>query len=115
MASSSCWAPPHGIASRASPTCGWTRATAAETGVRVGCRGDGMDGRDRAPPSEAAPPGGDDEVGERVGQRGRGARPEEAAARGGPKAILAEALGGGEDLLVVGPEKEDEQRLREAA
>jgi putative transposase len=66
-------------------------------------------------PPKPAPPGGDDEVGERVGQRGRGARPEEAAARGGPKAILAEALGGGEDLLVVGPEQEDEQRLREAA
>src|SRR5215217_5076205 len=113
MASSSCWAPPHGGSPPAPlPPVVGRGLQRPRQGRGLGAGGDGMDGRDRAPPSEAGPPGGDDEVGERVGQRGRGARPEEAAARGGPKAILAEALGGGEDLLVVGPEQEDEQRLR---
>src|SRR5215212_8272516 len=72
MASSSCWAPPHGIASRASPTCPPVVGRGLQRprqGCGLGAGGDGMDGRDRAPPSEAAPPGGDDEVGERVGHK----------------------------------------------
>jgi hypothetical protein len=48
-----------------------------------------MDGlEDRAPPTEAGPGGGDEEVGYGVGQRGREARPEEALATGGPQAVL---------------------------
>src|SRR5215212_5018529 len=74
-----------------------------------------MDGRDRAPPAQAGPRGGDDEVGEGVGQRGRGARPEDALTSEGPEAILAAALGCGADLFLVGAEPEDEQGLRAAA
>src|SRR5919107_3670949 len=49
-------------------------------------------------------------------QRRRGScGPEEVHAPQGPKAILAEEVGGGEDLLVAFSEQEDEQRLREAA
>jgi hypothetical protein len=47
-------------------------------------------------------------VGQGVGQRGRVDGPEQALAPGRPQAILAAALGGGEDLLMVGPEQEDE-------
>jgi hypothetical protein len=58
-------------------------------------------------------------VGQRMGQRGRGARPEEAFARGGPQALLAAALGGGADLFLAGAKQEDEpidyERLPESS
>ena len=50
-----------------------------------------------------------------VGQRGRRHRPEEVHAPERPQALPAEELGGGEDLLLVRTEQEDEQGLREAA
>ena len=53
-----------------------------------------------------------DEGAQRIGSS---CRPEEVHAPQGPKAILAEEVGGGEDLLVAFSEQEDEQRLREAA
>jgi transposase len=56
-----------------------------------------------------------DEVDEGVCQRGRGTRPEEALATGGPQAVFAEEVGGGAHVLVVGPEQEAERRLRAAA
>ena len=71
----------------------------------------GVDGRDSAPSAEAGP-GESDEVGEGVGQRRSGHRPEEAAACGGSQAVLAEEVGGGAHLFLVGPEQEDEQELR---
>ena len=55
-------------------------------------------------------------MGEGVGQRGSGSidlkkfMPAE-----GPQALPAEEMDSGEDLLLVGAEQEDEQRLREAA
>ena len=52
-------------------------------------------------------------MGEGVGQGRGGARPEEAASCGGPKAILAAALGCGAYLFLAFSEQEDEQRLRE--
>ena len=53
-------------------------------------------------------------MGQGVGQGGRADGPQEAFARGGTQAVLAEALGGREDLFLVGTEQEDEQRLRAA-
>ena len=53
-------------------------------------------------------------MGEGVGQRGRGARPEDALTSEGPEAILAAALGCGADLFLVGAQQEDEQGLRAA-
>jgi transposase len=85
-------------------------------GNRLGGEDAGLDGlEDRAPPAQAGPRGGDDAVGQGVGQRGRVDGPEEALAPGRPQAILAAALGGGEDLLMVGPGQEDEQGLRAPA
>lgn len=49
-------------------------------------------------------------MGEGVGQRGCGARSEEATAPGWLQAILAEALGGGANLLLVGAKPQDEQK-----
>jgi hypothetical protein len=116
-ASSSCSRSPHGSVSRsASPTCGWTQATPAKTKRRrMGGEDTGLDGRDRAAPAQAGSRGGGDEVGEGVSQRGRGARPEEPTAPEGTQTVLAEEVGGGEDVFVHRPEREeDEQRLREA-
>ncbi len=99
--------------SLASPTCGWMPDTPAKTrGRRLGAKRTGMDGRDRAPPAQAGPGGGDDEVGQGVGERGRVDGPQEAAASGGPQGILAAEVGGREDLFLVGAEPKDEQRLR---
>jgi hypothetical protein len=53
-------------------------------------------------------------VGEGVSQRGRGARPEEPTAPEGTQTVLAEEVGGGEDVFLVGAEQEDEQGLRKA-
>jgi hypothetical protein len=47
-------------------------------------------------------------VGEGMGQRGRGARPQEVHAPQRPQAVLAEEMDRGEDLRLVGPEQEDE-------
>ena len=62
-----------------------------------------MDGRDRAPPTQAGSGGGDDEVGEEVYAPER------------PQDLLAEEVDRGEDLLVIGTEQEDEQGLRAAS
>jgi hypothetical protein len=72
----------------------------------------GVDGRDSAPSAEAGPGESDEEVGEGVGQRRSGHRPEEAAACRGSQAVPAEEVGGGAHLFLVGPEQEDEQGLR---
>jgi hypothetical protein len=79
-------------------------------GCQLGGKDPGLECRDRAPPTEAGPRGGDEEVGERVGRRGDCHGPKEVAVRGGPKAILAKALGGEADLLLVGLEQEAEPR-----
>ena len=77
--------------------------------------GAGLDGRDRAPPAEAGSRGGDDAVGEGVGQRGSGHRHEEVHARERPQALPAEEMDRGENFFLAFSEQEDEQRLRAAA
>ena len=54
-------------------------------------------------------------MGQGVGQGGRVDGPQEAFAPGGTQAVLAEALGGREDLFLALSEQEDEQRLRASA
>jgi transposase len=74
-ASSSCWilhiarSPPAPIAPVAG--CGLHRGRQR---CGLGAEGGGLDGRDRAPSAEIGPERGDAEVGEGVGQRGRGHR-----------------------------------------
>ena len=74
----------------------------------MGRKHTGMEYRDSAPPAQSGPRGSDDAVGEGVGQGGRRARPEEVLAPERPHDIPAAALGGGEDLFLVGPQQEDE-------
>src|SRR5215207_3653608 len=115
-ASSSCWGPLYPIASRACRTCGWTRDTPARrTGAPGGWRGRWVGPQRSCAILRSRPRGGDDEVGQGVGQGGRRVRPEEVPTPGGAQVVPAAALGGGEDLFLVGPEQEDEQGLREAA
>ena len=49
-------------------------------------------------------------MGEGMGQGRRRVRPEEAFAPGGPQALLAEEVGGGEDLFLAGAEPQEELR-----
>jgi len=49
-------------------------------------------------------------VGEGAQQRGYPRRPEEVHAPQRPQALLAEEVGRGEDVFLVGPEQEDELR-----
>jgi hypothetical protein len=70
---------------------------------RQGCRllgreGTGLDGTDRSPPSEDSSGRSDEDMGEGVGQRGRGRRLEEAAAKG-LQGLLAEEVGSGAHLV----------------
>jgi hypothetical protein len=74
-----------------------------------------MDGRDRAPPTEAGSGGGDEGLGKGVEQRGSPYRPEEAYGGESPEALLAEEMDSRAHFRLVGPEQEDEQRLRKAA
>ena len=64
-------------------------------------------------PTKARPRRGADEVGEGMGQRGRGRGLAETIA---PQRLrgVAEEVGGGKDVVLDRPEQEDEQRLREA-
>jgi hypothetical protein len=96
------------------PSVAGRRLHRPRQGRRLGGGGAGLDGRDRTPPAKAGPGGSDDEVGQGVGQRGHFDQPEEAAVPGRSQAILAEEVGCGANLLVVGPEQEAEQGLREA-
>ena len=114
-ASSSCWIlPRRSPPSPLSPVAG-RRLHRPRQGRRLGAEGPGMDGRDRAPPAQAGSGGGDEGMGKGVGQRGSGHRLGEVHAGERPQALLAEEMDSGADLLLVGTEQEDEQRLREAA
>src|SRR5215208_2204304 len=81
----------------------------------LGAKGFGMEYRDSAPSAEIGSGGGDEEMGERVDQRGSADRSGEAARRAErSKALLAEEVDRGAYLLLVGTEQEVEQGLRAA-
>ena len=106
-ASRPCWSRRR-IASLSAPlTCGWTPlCTSRDKGASWVERTLGWSAEIvRHPPKPVL-----EEVGERVGRRGDCHGPKEVAVRGGPKAILAKALGGEADLLLVGLEQEAEPR-----
>src|SRR5215212_8117288 len=84
--------------------------TGQDQGNRMGAKRTGMDDRDSAPPAQAGPRGGDDEVGQRVGQGGRVDGSKGALASGGPQAVLGATLGGGARVFLALSEQEDEQR-----
>ena len=74
-----------------------------------------MDGRDRAPPTEDGSREGDEGMGKGVEHRGSRHRPEEAVGADRPEALFAEEMDSRAHFRLVGPEQEDEQRLRAAA
>jgi putative transposase len=82
-------------------------------GRRLGREDPGLERGSLGAPEKARPRRGDDEVGEGMGQRGRGRGLAEAFATQGLRGF-AEEVGGGAYAFVDRPEQEDGQRLREA-
>ena len=84
-------------------------------GSGLGREGSGLDGPDSAPSIEAGSGGGDEDMGEGVGQRGRSGGLEKATAYAeGLKSFLAKEMDSGAIFVVDLPQSPDEQRLREA-